>query len=242
MKLLLYFSQMDKDKAIVLLSGGIDSATTLAIARKEGLDITCLSFDYSQRHKYELNAATRIAKALQVSEHIIIEIDLRKFGGSALTSSIDVPKGRTDREIGKGIPITYVPARNTIFLSYALALAEVRGAKKIFIGANAVDFSGYPDCRPEYIRAFQKLANVATKSGVEGRGVTILAPLIDFTKSEIIQQGMKLKLDYSLTFSCYDPVADGIACGECDSCIIRKKGFAEAGMPDPTKYTSKVIV
>ncbi len=233
---------MKRERAVVLLSGGIDSATTLAIARKEGLEITALSFDYRQRHKYELNAAIEIAKALQVSEHIIIEIDLRKFGGSALTSSIDVPKSRTEKEIGKGIPITYVPARNTIFLSYALALAEVRQAYKIYIGANAVDFAGYPDCRPEFIRAFQKMANVATKSGVEGRGVSILAPLIDFTKAEIIEQGMKLKLDYSLTFSCYDPVADGIACGECDSCIIRKKGFASAKVPDPTKYTAKVIV
>ena len=232
---------MDKEKAIVLLSGGIDSATTLAIARKGGLEIIALSFDYSQRHKYELHAAIRIAKALQVSEHIIIEIDLRKFGGSALTSSIEVPKSRTEKEIGKGIPITYVPARNTIFLSYALALAEVRKAHKIFIGANAVDFSGYPDCGPEFVRAFQKLANVATKSGVEGRGVSILAPLIDFTKSEIIQQGTKLKLDYALTFSCYDPVADGLACGQCDSCIIRRKGFAEAGVSDPTKYTDQVI-
>ncbi len=233
---------MNREKAVVLLSGGIDSATTLAIARKEGLDITALSFDYNQRHKYELNAAIKIAQALQVSEHITIEIDLRRFGGSALTSSIKVPKSRTEKEIGKDIPVTYVPARNTIFLSYALALAEVRRARKIFVGANAVDFSGYPDCRPEFIRAFQKMANVATKSGVEGSGVTILAPLIDFTKAEIIEQGLKLKLDYSLTFSCYDPVADGIACGQCDSCIIRRKGFADAKVPDPTRYTGKVIV
>ncbi len=233
---------MNKEKAVVLLSGGIDSATTLAIARKEGFEVIALSFDYSQRHKYELNAAARIAQTLQVNEHIIIEIDLRKFGGSALTSSIEVPKSRTEKEIGKGIPSTYVPARNTIFLSYALALAEVREARKIFIGANAIDFSGYPDCRPEFIRAFQKMANVATKSGVERRGVMIMAPLIDFTKSEIIQQGAKLKLDYSLTFSCYDPVSDSVACGECDSCIIRKKGFAEAGITDPTKYTNRVVV
>jgi len=233
---------MKKERAIVLLSGGIDSSTTLAIAKAEGHDICAITFNYGQRHKYELNAARQIARSLNITDHIIVEMDLRQFGSSALTAPIKVPKRRNETEIGKGIPITYVPARNTIFLSYALALAEVRQARKIFIGANAVDFSGYPDCRPEFVRAFQKMANVATKSGVEGRGVLIMAPLIDFTKSEIIEHGTKLKVDYSLTFSCYDPVGDGLACGECDSCILRKKGFAEAAVLDPTRYANQVIV
>jgi len=233
---------MKKERVIVLLSGGIDSSTTLAIAQAEGHDICAITFNYGQRHKYELTAARQIALSLKVTDHIMVEMDLRQFGSSALTAPIKVPKRRNEKEIGKGIPITYVPARNTIFLSYALALAEVRQAQKIFIGANAVDFSGYPDCRPEFIRAFQRMAKVATKSGVEGRGVSILAPLIDFTKSEIIQQGTKLKVDYSLTFSCYDPVGEGLACGQCDSCIIRKKGFAEAGVADPTKYIDQVTV
>jgi len=233
---------MKNEKAVVLLSGGIDSSTTLAIARAEGCDISAITFDYGQRHKFELNAAKLIAGSLNVTDHIIVDINLRQFGSSALTAPIKVPKQRSDREIGTGIPITYVPARNTIFLSYALALAEVRQARKIFIGANAIDFSGYPDCRPEFIKAFEKMANFGTKAGVEGGGIIIEAPLINHSKAEIIKRGADLGLDLSLTFSCYDPVVDGIACGECDSCLIRKKGFDQAAIVDPTKYAVKVKV
>jgi len=230
------------EKAIVLLSGGVDSSTTLAIAKKQGHTITALSFDYGQRHKYELNAARQIAQSLNITDHVIVNIDLRQFGSSALTAPINVPKKRDEKEIGMGIPITYVPARNTIFLSLALALAEIRQARRIFIGANAIDYSGYPDCRPEYIKAFEKMANLGTKAGVEGDGITIEAPLINSTKADIIKRGTALGLDFSLTFSCYDPVDGGLACGECDSCLLRKKGFIQAGISDPTKYALKVKV
>ena len=224
-------------KAIVLLSGGLDSATTLAIARDEGYDIYAMSFRYGQRHAVELKRAKSIAKALGVKQHRVVDIDLRTFGASALTADIDVPKDRSDVEMGTGIPITYVPARNTIFLSYALAYAEVLVADTIFIGVNAVDYSGYPDCRPEYIEAYQTLANLATQAGVEGKTkLTIRTPLINKTKAEIIQIGATLGVDYSLTLSCYDPDTEGRACGGCDSCLLRKRGFEAANIPDPTHY------
>lgn len=226
-------------KAVVLLSGGLDSTTTLAIAGNEGYDTYCLSFRYGQRHAVELQCAKNIAKALSARQHIIVDIDLRTFGASALTETdIEVPKDRSDSEMEVGIPITYVPARNTIFLSYALAYAEVLVADTIFIGANAIDYSGYPDCRPEYIDAYQRMANLATQAGVEGKTkLRIRAPLIDKTKAEIIQIGTALGVDYSLTLSCYDPDTEGSACGRCDSCLLRKRGFKEAGIPDPTRYT-----
>ena len=224
-------------KAVVLLSGGLDSTTTLAIAHDEGYDTYCMSFRYGQRHTVELQAAKNVAKAFGVKQHIVVDIDLRTFGASALTADIEVPKNRPDTEMGNSIPITYVPARNTIFLAYALAYAEVLVADTIFIGANAIDYSGYPDCRPEYIDAYQTLANLATQAGVEGKTkLRIRAPLIDKTKAEIIQIGAALGIDYSLTLSCYDPDAEGRACGECDSCLLRKRGFKEAGIPDPTRY------
>ena len=221
-------------KAIVLLSGGIDSATTAAIARKQGFVLYALSFSYG--HGIELKAAKHIAAFLKVKEHKIVAIDLRAFGGSSLTSSQPVPKNRNMRKSLSGIPSTYVPARNTIFLSYALAWAEVLGVQDIFIGVNAVDYSGYPDCRPEYIHAFEKMAGLATKAAVEGRKLKVHTPLINLTKAQIIRKGARLGLDYGLTHSCYDPLPKGRACGMCDSCLIRKKGFAEAGMPDPTRY------
>ena len=226
------------EKAVVLLSGGLDSTTTLAIARDEGYDTYCMSFRYGQRHIVELKCAENIAKALDVTRHIVVNIDLRAFGASALTADIEVPKDRSDAEMGNGgIPITYVPARNTIFLSYALAWAEVLGADTIFIGASAIDYSGYPDCRPEYIEAFQAMANLATQAGVEGKTkMRIRAPLMDKTKAETIQIGTALGIDYGLTLSCYDPDAEGRACGGCDSCLLRRKGFKEAGIPDPTRY------
>ena len=224
-------------KAVVLLSGGLDSTTTLAIAFDEGYDPYAMSFRYGQRHTVELQYAQNIAKAFGVKKHIVVDIDLRTFGASALTADIAVPKDRSDTEMGNGIPITYVPARNTIFLAYALAWAEVLIADTIFIGANAIDYSGYPDCRPEYIEAYERLANLATQAGVEGKTkLRIRAPLIDKTKAEIIQIGAALGVDYSLTLSCYDPDAEGNACGGCDSCLLRKKGFKEAGIPDPTRY------
>lgn len=224
-------------RAVVLLSGGVDSSTTLAIAKSESFDIHALSFRYGQRHEVELHAARRVAAALDVRKHIIIDIDLRSFGGSALTSDIDVPKGRSNEEIGSGIPITYVPARNTIFLSFALAWAEVLGAQDVFIGVNALDYSGYPDCRPEFIVAFEHLANLATKAGVEETAqFRIHTPLIKMSKAQIIRTGTILGVDYALTLSCYDPSPAGEACGECDSCHLRKKGFVEAGLSDPTKY------
>ena len=224
-------------KAVVLLSGGLDSATVLAIACDEGYDTYAMSFRYGQRHDVELRAAERSAKAFGAKAHIVLEIDLRGFGASALTADIDVPKGRSDSDMAAGIPITYVPARNTIFLSYALAWAEVLEADAIFIGVNAVDYSGYPDCRPAYIAAYQKMARLATRVGVEGKiGVEIRAPLIDKTKAEIVRIGTKLGVDYGITLSCYDPDTDGNACGGCDSCLLRKRGFKEAGIPDPTSY------
>lgn len=231
----------DAKKAVVLLSGGLDSATTLAIARAEGFQPYALSFRYGQRHAAELDAAKRVAAALGAVEHVIVGIDLRQFGGSALTAEIDVPKDRPAEAIGDGIPITYVPARNTIFLSYALAWAEVLGARYIFIGANVLDYSGYPDCRPQYIEAFEHMANLATKAGIEGQRLSISAPLIALTKAEIIKRGTGLGVDYALTVSCYDPAPDGAACGRCDSCQLRRKGFAEAGVPDPTRYQTSVL-
>ena len=211
-------------KAVVLLSGGLDSTTTLAIARDEGYDTYAMSFRYGQRHAVELQCAENIAKALGVKQHRVVDIDLRTFGGSALTADIEVPKDRSDAEMGDSIPITYVPARNTIFLSYALAYAEVLVADTIFIGVNAMDYSGYPDCRPEYIDAYQKMANLATQVGVEGKtDLKIRSPLIDKTKAEIIRIGTALGVDYSLTLSCYDPDAEGIACGGCDSCAASEK-------------------
>lgn len=227
----------DKPKAVVLLSGGLDSTTVLAIALSEGFSACALSFRYGQRHKIELESAGRVAGALGADQHLIVDIDMRAIGGSALTDDLSVPRDRTDDEISSGIPATYVPARNTIFLSFALAWAEVLGAEHIFIGVNALDYSGYPDCRPEYIEAFERLANLATKAGVEGRArVRIRTPLIAMTKAEIIRTGLGLGIDYSLTHSCYDPDPSGRACGRCDSCRLRMKGFAESGLRDPIKY------
>ena len=222
-------------KAVVLLSGGLDSATVLAIARERGFELHALSFDYGQRHRVELKAAQRIAQSLG-AKHSITSFDLRQFGGSALTADIEVPKNRPHDQMSEGIPITYVPARNTIFLSLALGVAETTGSFDIFVGVNALDYSGYPDCRPEFIKAFESLANVATKAGVEGRRFTIHAPLIDMTKAQIIREGTRLGVDYSMTTSCYDPSPEGCACGHCDSCQLRRKGFAEAGVADPTPY------
>jgi 7-cyano-7-deazaguanine synthase len=225
--------------AIVLSSGGLDSTTCLAIARDEGFaPIFSLSFDYGQRHRHELAAAEKIARAMGAAEHRIIRIDLRQFGKSALTDAIDVPKDRAETEMGQRIPITYVPARNTIFLSFALAWAEVIEARDIFIGVNAIDYSGYPDCRPEFITAFEKTANLATKMTTTGPPLQIHAPLIQMSKAQIIRKGIALGVDYSLTHSCYDPDKSGRACGRCDSCLLRKKGFAEAGVADPTQYVS----
>lgn len=221
----------------MLLSGGLDSATVAAIARQQGFFLHALSFDYGQRHRIELQCASRLAAVLG-AQHSIIAFDLRQFGGSALTADIAVPKNRLEREMSGAIPVTYVPARNTIFLSFALGLAEVIGANDIFIGVNALDYSGYPDCRPEFVEAFQRLANLATKAGVEGHRIEIHAPLIQMTKAEIIATGVKLGVDYSLTSSCYDPSLDGLACGHCDSCQLRRKGFSEAGIADATRYAT----
>jgi 7-cyano-7-deazaguanine synthase len=227
----------NKRRAVVLLSGGLDSTTTLAIARCEGYELYALTFRYGQRHEAEIEAARRIAALFGVAQHVVTEINLRAFGGSALTSEIEVPKGRAPAEMSEGIPVTYVPARNTIFLSFALAWAEVLGASDIFIGVNALDYSGYPDCRPEYIAAFQRMADLATRSGVEGQQKLIIhTPLISLTKAQIVQKGIELGVDYSLTVTCYDPSTDGAACGECDACQLRLKGFAENGMSDPAKY------
>ncbi len=220
-------------RAVVLLSGGLDSATALAIARGEGYDCYALSFDYNQRHRCELQAAGRVAESQGVAEHRSFKLDLAQFGGSALTdSAIDVPT----EGVGEGIPVTYVPARNTVFLSLALAWAEVLGARAIFIGVNAVDYSGYPDCRPEFIEAYQHMANLATRAGVEGEGFTIHTPLIDLSKAEIIRRGTALGVNYGLTISCYDPDEAGRACGVCDSCRLRAVGFRDAGVSDPTRY------
>ena len=224
-------------RAVVLLSGGLDSTTALAIARSQGYELHAMSFRYGQRHSVELECASKVAKAAGVQRHLIVDLDLRAVGGSALTDQIEVPKGRSVEEIGSGIPTTYVPARNTIFLSFALAWAEVLGAEDIFIGVNALDYSGYPDCRPQYIEAFETLAGLATKAGVEGTlRLRIHTPLIAMTKAEIIRTGLALGVDYSLTHSCYDPDAQGLACGRCDSCLLRLKGFAEAGATDPLSY------
>lgn len=224
-------------KAVVLLSGGLDSSTCVAIAKNKGFDVYGLSFRYGQRDNSELDAATRVATDMGLKRHEIIDIDLRAFGGSALTDDIDVPKGRTSAEMEDEIPVTYVPARNTIFLSFALAYAETLKSNDIFIGVNALDYSGYPDCRPEYIDAFQAMARLATKVGVENdQGVRINTPLIDMTKAEIIKTGLSLGVDYSLTTSCYDPTPNGVACGQCDSCLLRLKGFKEANSTDPITY------
>ena len=225
-------------KAVVLLSGGLDSATAMAIARSKGYEVHPLSFRYGQRHERELEAAERVARSLGAADrHLVVAFDLRAIGGSALTDAIAVPKSRSAGEIARGIPVTYVPARNTIFLSFGLALAEKLGAADIFFGANQLDYSGYPDCREEYIRSFERMANLATKAGVEGTAkIKIHTPLIQLTKAEIIKKGRALGVDYSLTWSCYDPRPDGLACGECDSCQLRLKGFKEAGVEDPIKY------
>lgn len=224
-------------RAVCLLSGGLDSATTLAVAKSESDEVYVLSFFYGQRHHVELEAAGRIASALGAAAHKTAVIDLRLFGGSALTDEIDVPKGRGSDEMSREIPITYVPARNTIFLSFALAWAEVLGASDIYIGVNAVDYSGYPDCRPEYIEAFERMANLATRAGVQGtRKLRIHTPLLKLSKAEIITLGARLGIDFSMTHSCYDPLPDGRACGECDSCLLRRAGFDAAGLKDPAKY------
>ncbi len=229
---------MGKD-AVVLVSGGLDSTTVLAIAKDRGYRVNALSFRYGQRHAVELEAARRVAAAMGVERHVIADIDLRAFGGSALTDSIAVPKHASAADLGAGIPVTYVPARNTVFLSFALAWAETLGASDLFIGVNALDYSGYPDCRPEYIAAFETLANLATKAGVEGRSrFTIHAPLMTLDKAAIIRRGLELGVDYSLTHSCYDPTPDGLSCGACDSCLLRLKGFAEAGLGDPIAYSA----
>ncbi len=225
---------MTGKKAVVLSSGGLDSTTVMAIAKSEGYEIYSLSFHYGQRHSVELAAARKIAKVFEAREHLIIDINLRMIGGSALTDDIDVPKNREEEAMHQEIPVTYVPARNTIFLSYALAWAEVLGASDIFTGFNAVDYSGYPDCRPEYVEAFERMANLATKAAVEGRiGIRIRTPVIRMTKTQIIQRGIELGVDYGMTHSCYDPTPEGKTCGQCDSCILRNKGFNEAGIKDP---------
>ncbi|HEX6986213.1 MAG TPA: 7-cyano-7-deazaguanine synthase QueC [Planctomycetaceae bacterium] len=226
-------------RAVVLLSGGLDSATVLAIARRDGFECFALSFDYGQRHRFELDAARRVAAAAGVARHVVVPLDLRAIGGSALTDDIDVPKDRGEGEMSSGIPVTYVPARNTIFLSVALGWAEVLGAADLFVGVNAVDYSGYPDCRPAFVEAFERLANVATKAGVEGTRFAVHAPLIRMTKAEIIRTGLDLGVDYSLTHSCYDPLPDGRPCGHCDSCLLRRKGFAEAGATDPLDHSGR---
>ncbi len=230
---------IEKPRAVVLLSGGLDSSTLLAIVKSEDFEPYALSFRYGQRHDIEIEAARRIAKALGAARHTIVDIDLRMFGGSALTDAIPVPKGRGADEISRDIPVTYVPARNTIFLSFALAWAEVLGAADIFIGVNALDYSGYPDCRPEYIDAYERMANLATKAGVEGKRLKIHAPLIRLSKAGIIKKGLELGVDYSLTSTCYDPHPDGKACGACDACLLRLKGFRELGIPDPVDYVRK---
>lgn len=226
----------DKKKAVVLLSGGLDSTTVLAIAKSQGFEPCALSFRYGQRHDGEIESAKKVAKQFGVTKHIIADIDLRIFGGSALTTDIEVPKGHNLEDIGEGIPITYVPARNTIFLSYALAFAETLPATDIFIGVNALDYSGYPDCRPEYVEAFEKMANLATKAGVEGNHIRIHSPLLHLTKAEIIKKGLELGVDYSITRTCYDPSPNGESCGHCDACLLRMRGFQENGLTDPAPY------
>jgi 7-cyano-7-deazaguanine synthase len=224
-------------RAVALASGGLDSSTTLALAREQGFEVYALSFDYGQRHRCELKSARRVVQSLGITHHKIALIDLRMFGGSALTDNIDVPKSRANLQISSEIPITYVPARNTIFLSFALGWCEVLGAQDIFIGVNAIDYSGYPDCRPKFLQAFEGLANLATKAGVEGTArYRIHAPLLQMSKAQIIKAGIEAGVDFSLTHSCYDPTPKGLACGACDSCILRRRGFEEAGIPDPTRY------
>jgi len=225
-----------KHRAVVLCSGGIDSTTALAIARSEQFELYCLSFSYGQRHAVELQAAERIARAFNACEHLCLDIGLDRIGASALTASIPVPRKAHTTVSAGAIPVTYVPARNTIFLAYALALAEARACSAIFIGVTAVDYSGYPDCRPEYIGAFQRMADLATREGVEGRSITIRTPLINLSKADIITAGLNLGVDYAMTHSCYDPAPDGGACGECDSCLLRFRGFKAAGVDDPTRY------
>ena len=226
--------------AVLLLSGGLDSTTMLALAIKQGFDVHAMTFRYGQRHSSEIDAARRVARHYHVKDHVVVDIDLRTFGGSALTADIAVPKDRSSDAISHGIPVTYVPARNTIFLSFCLAWAEVLGASDIFIGVNALDYSGYPDCRPEYVDAFQTMANLATRGGVEGTTpIRIQTPLLHLSKREIVQQGMSLGVDYSITLSCYDPSPEGAACGHCDACQLRLKGFNEAGASDPAPYVTE---
>ncbi len=225
--------------AVILLSGGLDSATTAAIAKEQGFELFAISFDYGQRHRFELESSRRVAQSLGITRHVTMKIDLAQFGTSALTGEIDVPKDRSHAAMETGIPVTYVPARNTVFLSLALAYAEVTGAADIFLGVNAVDYSGYPDCRPQFVTAFERLANLATKAAVEGKlRLRVHAPLIRLTKAEIIRRGTELGVDYSLTHSCYDPDPTGRSCGHCDACLLRRKGFAEAGLTDPLVYPS----
>jgi 7-cyano-7-deazaguanine synthase len=231
---------MATPSAVVLLSGGMDSATAAAVALEQGFEVYALSFRYGQRHAAELDAAKRVAERLGLRRHVVLDIDLRAFGGSALTGDLEVPKDTPLERIGATIPATYVPARNTIFLSFALGWAESLGASDIFIGANALDYSGYPDCRPEYIEAFVRMANLATRAGVEGGGLRIHTPLISLSKAEIIRLGNRLGVEYALTWSCYDPTPEGTACGRCEACILRRKGFREAGVEDPTRYQTGV--
>lgn len=228
-----------KKKAVILVSGGLDSATVLAMAREAGQELHALSFDYGQRHRFELESADRVCEANEVASHVVFPIDARIFQGSALTNEIPVPHQRSDDEISDGIPVTYVPARNTIFLAVALGLAESIGAHDLWIGVNAVDYSGYPDCRPEFIAAFESMANLATKAGVEGNHIRVHTPLVSLTKADIIRRGLELGVDYGLTHSCYDPNERGISCGVCDACVLRQRGFAEAGMEDPIEYQRK---
>ena len=229
---------MPERPAVLLLSGGLDSTTLLALASAEGYVIHALTFRYGQRHAHEVDAARHIAERYTVRQHVVADIDLRMFGGSALTADVPVPKDRLPGELGAGVPVTYVPARNTIFLSFALAWAEVLGANDIFLGVNALDYSGYPDCRPEYITAYERMAKLATRAGVEGQRLKIHTPLIQLSKAQIIQRGLALGVDYSLTITCYDPAPDGTACGQCDACQLRLKGFAEAGVADPVAYAA----
>ena len=230
---------MSSPPAVVLLSGGLDSATTLAIARAQGYTCHALSFRYGQRHALELSSAAAVARHLGAADHRIVEIDLRAFGGSALTADLPVPKDRDESARAEGIPVTYVPARNTIFLAYALASAEVLGAADIFLGVNAVDYSGYPDCRPEFVAAFERMANLATRAGVEGRHLKIHAPLMTMTKAEIIARGLELGVEFGMTLSCYDPASDGASCGRCDACLLRLEGFRQLGRTDPARYQAR---
>ncbi|MBA3319241.1 MAG: 7-cyano-7-deazaguanine synthase QueC [Gemmatimonadales bacterium] len=231
---------MTPPKAVVLLSGGMDSATAAALALDQGFEVCALSFRYGQRHATELDAARRVAKRLGVRRHVVLDIDLRAFGGSALTSDLEVPKDTPMDRIGAAIPVTYVPGRNTIFLSFALAWAETLGASDVFLGANALDYSGYPDCRPEYIEAFERMANLATRAGLEGRRLRIQTPLINLSKAEIVKLGHRLGVEYALTWSCYDPTPEGTPCGRCEACILRRKGFMEAGVDDPAMHPNNV--